>query len=417
MTKSPSENTNSNKQNLHSISSEADRLHTGDLCNQPVDAKLTITVAHADPKPKGGRTFVPAVKQSPFVSTNMVDPVYATRYDAMVVDALTLTKGQLHSRYKAEYTSLRSRIQQAKHRHKIFDDRLKDIRDWLIHLGPRPAEGWTVDRIKGAKGYQPGNLRWATKIQQTRNRKVTQWHQLPDGSRLTTMQLAKHVGLPYLKVYKRLSNGWDIDRLMHGSHLTLKSWNFPRELTKHCQPIYQQRTKFNQYRIDWFIEYLTDVFYNKLEGKLSQFGVAVSKIMGELSQAKADRKQILELEKEIEDRKLANLLIIMDPTIKSELIQPVKKIDAHTMDLSVATEFTAKINQLTLNVMPCQQPLTTPRLQTALPESTIKQKEYNKILNLGLKMPLPTSMEEFEAVIEARTKELEAQGIYPPDPD
>lgn len=47
---------------------------------------------------------------------------------------------------------------------------------FLADMGPRPA-GTTLDRIDAARGYFPGNVRWATAKVQGRNRRGTfTWH-------------------------------------------------------------------------------------------------------------------------------------------------------------------------------------------------------------------------------------------------
>jgi hypothetical protein len=40
-------------------------------------------------------------------------------------------------------------------------------------VGPHPGRGLTLDRIVTSKGYEPGNVRWATRKVQTRNRTTT----------------------------------------------------------------------------------------------------------------------------------------------------------------------------------------------------------------------------------------------------
>jgi hypothetical protein len=41
---------------------------------------------------------------------------------------------------------------------------------FLADLGPRPSRDHSIDRIKNDRGYEPGNVRWATTDEQLRNR-------------------------------------------------------------------------------------------------------------------------------------------------------------------------------------------------------------------------------------------------------
>lgn len=39
---------------------------------------------------------------------------------------------------------------------------------FFLHIGPKPVNH-SVDRINNLRGYEPGNVRWATRCQQARN--------------------------------------------------------------------------------------------------------------------------------------------------------------------------------------------------------------------------------------------------------
>lgn len=42
------------------------------------------------------------------------------------------------------------------------------------HIGPRPSPDHSLDRVDNDSGYRPGNVRWATTLEQNRNRQKRQ---------------------------------------------------------------------------------------------------------------------------------------------------------------------------------------------------------------------------------------------------
>lgn len=247
------------------------------------------------------QVFVPAVKKSKVLDAMLSDGHYFSRYADCLHNVQHWSLTRLQQFYKPEYNSLRSRKQQARYRHIRFDDRLKDLRDWLIHLGPRPAEGWTVDRIYNRKGYEPGNLRWATAAQQTENRKVTKWH-VVNGKPMTTAQLAKQLGLSYTCVYKRLQHGWTVDRLLDekSKHGGIKAWKFPEGTEHVLEPRYAKRKSFTQSRIDWYIAYLKkqiwEIEHANILQQISDLDFAL--LLLQLEKVEAELEALLKQERE-----------------------------------------------------------------------------------------------------------------------
>lgn len=79
------------------------------------------------------------------------------------------------------------------------------------HIGPKP-EGYTIDRIDGTKGYEPGNVRWATAKEQARNTKGNVWLEL-DGERMILTDWAARLGMGVSSLASRLRT-WDLRRAL-----------------------------------------------------------------------------------------------------------------------------------------------------------------------------------------------------------
>lgn len=54
---------------------------------------------------------------------------------------------------------------------KVCDAWRQDFKAFFDHIGPRPSPKHSVDRIDNDRGYEPGNVRWATPQEQRRNQR------------------------------------------------------------------------------------------------------------------------------------------------------------------------------------------------------------------------------------------------------
>ena len=52
---------------------------------------------------------------------------------------------------------------------KVCDRWRNDYQAFKADMGPRPSRKYSIDRIDGTKGYEPGNCRWATAMEQSAN--------------------------------------------------------------------------------------------------------------------------------------------------------------------------------------------------------------------------------------------------------
>lgn len=110
----------------------------------------------------------------------------------------------------------------------IHHDWINSFSSFLSHIGLAPTPEHSLDRIDSNGNYEPGNVRWATRHQQCRNRRtnVILTH---DGRSMTMQDWSNETGIAPQTMRVRLDRGWS-----HSECVTIP----PRQgrlRTKHTQ--------------------------------------------------------------------------------------------------------------------------------------------------------------------------------------
>jgi hypothetical protein len=91
-------------------------------------------------------------------------------------------------------------------------ERWLDLNNFIADMGLRP-EGKTIDRIDNAKGYEPGNCRWATNKEQMQNTSNNVFIDF-NGKRKCAAQWALETGIQRQTILKRFHRGWPAHKVL-----------------------------------------------------------------------------------------------------------------------------------------------------------------------------------------------------------
>lgn len=86
--------------------------------------------------------------------------------------------------------------------------RWRMFENFLADLGTQP-QGMTLDRIDNNKGYEPNNVRWVTKAENTRNTRRCVMVEVNGESKPINVWCREY-GVPYVTFKQRRRNGWDL---------------------------------------------------------------------------------------------------------------------------------------------------------------------------------------------------------------
>lgn len=81
---------------------------------------------------------------------------------------------------------------------------------FISDMGPRPA-GWTIERVQGHLGYEPGNCVWLAKGDQSKNRRGVRLVRI-QGRAQTIPEWCAENGISYWSAMRRIQRGWPPDK-------------------------------------------------------------------------------------------------------------------------------------------------------------------------------------------------------------
>ena len=87
----------------------------------------------------------------------------------------------------------------------VCDEWRESAAAFVRYISPRP-KGMTLERIDNDRGYEPGNIRWATRAEQVRNRRNNIIVQLGE-ERLVLKDACARLGMSYDAIWRRLKRG------------------------------------------------------------------------------------------------------------------------------------------------------------------------------------------------------------------
>lgn len=128
--------------------------------------------------------------------------------------------GMFGTNVYAVWASMKQRCLNPKHRayHRYGGRGITVCKKWMTFEGfytdmGDPPIGMSLERRRNHQGYSKANCHWATPHAQAQNRDtcVVLKHA---GRTMNVTQWAEHLGIPRMRIYKRLEAGWPVAKVL-----------------------------------------------------------------------------------------------------------------------------------------------------------------------------------------------------------
>lgn len=111
---------------------------------------------------------------------------------------------------------------------RCYDPKYKDFPNWggrgvtvcdrwresfeafFADMGPRPSEQHSIDRIDGSRGYEPGNCRWATSLEQGETKRNNIRVEVLGQPYSSVKAACRALGVGYPRVMQRIKAGYSV---------------------------------------------------------------------------------------------------------------------------------------------------------------------------------------------------------------
>lgn len=131
----------------------------------------------------------------------------------------------LPSIFRSEYNSWRSMKRRCFNENEVsyryvggrglsMCNRWLSFANFLADMGPKPGDGYSIERIDNAKGYEPSNCKWATPLEQAQNTCKVRWLTC-FGVTLSVSEWSRRCRIPASTILCRLDSfGWSVEKAL-----------------------------------------------------------------------------------------------------------------------------------------------------------------------------------------------------------